>query len=372
MDTTIPGKQLHIRGTKSDIIKNLLPREIGWSDTDSTLYIKIDGQLRAAVPYLQAIAAAKQEILTEIGKPLKWIGDATVEYLNGTITGLDSGWTYTLTDGGTLTAGNVSVEPGDEVAWSEASNKWVKIGGDTGQFVVLNGRIENYEFIWPSYAEINAAILKGKMVCIVMHSLNDELLVWQLCYRSFYMNPMYYMFIGMTGKFLYIYSDGTYEIKDVLAHTAAIAHDYDPNSTYPTIGTAVMQNGVRYVSNTPITAAEPWTPSHWTECDVESALTSIKSLANSKYSLPVAGIPKTDLAQGVRDSLGLADTALQSVPTFAGSSPGLVPTATASDSDKALRGDGTWGDVSNASVSYDSATGELSLDFSIHQNNGGN
>lgn len=33
---------------------------------------------------------------------------------------------------------------------------------------------------------------------------------------------------------------------------------------------------------------------------------------NGKYDLPASGIPKTDLAQGVQDSLGLADTALQS------------------------------------------------------------
>ena len=57
---------------------------------------------------------------------------------------------------------------------------------------------------------------------------------------------------------------------------------------------------------------------------------------------------------------------------FTGSSPGLVPSATTADASKALKGDGTWGDVSNATVSYDSVTEELSLDFSISQNNGGN
>ena len=53
---------------------------------------------------------------------------------------------------------------------------------------------------------------------------------------------------------------------------------------------------------------------------------------------------------------------------FAGSTPGLVPSASANDATKALRGDGSWGDVSNVSVTYTSATGELHLDFS----NGGN
>lgn len=61
-----------------------------------------------------------------------------------------------------------------------------------------------------------------------------------------------------------------------------------------------------------------------------------------------------------------------SMSVFSGSTPGLVPTATPADANKALRGDGTWGDVSNATVSYDSVTEELSLDFSLPQNNGGN
>lgn len=53
---------------------------------------------------------------------------------------------------------------------------------------------------------------------------------------------------------------------------------------------------------------------------------------------------------------------------FSGSTPGLVPAATAADASKALRGDGTWGDVSTVSVSYDAVNEELHLDFS----NGGN
>lgn len=42
---------------------------------------------------------------------------------------------------------------------------------------------------------------------------------------------------------------------------------------------------------------------------------SNKTAWNAKYDKPSNGIPKTDLAQGVQDSLGLADTALQSVPS---------------------------------------------------------
>jgi hypothetical protein len=51
---------------------------------------------------------------------------------------------------------------------------------------------------------------------------------------------------------------------------------------------------------------------------------------------------------------------------------GLVPAPAAGDQDKVLRGDGTWGDAANATVSYNAVTGELHLDFSPQVNNGGN
>ena len=51
---------------------------------------------------------------------------------------------------------------------------------------------------------------------------------------------------------------------------------------------------------------------------------------------------------------------------------GLVPAPASGDQDKVLRGDGTWGDAANATVSYNAVTGELHLDFSPQANNGGN
>ena len=53
---------------------------------------------------------------------------------------------------------------------------------------------------------------------------------------------------------------------------------------------------------------------------------------------------------------------------FEGADAGLVPSASSSDATKALRGDGTWGDVSNVNVSYNSNDEELHLDFSIGGN----
>jgi hypothetical protein len=56
----------------------------------------------------------------------------------------------------------------------------------------------------------------------------------------------------------------------------ALAPEYDATATYPTVGTAVMYKGLRYVSNTAITTAEQWTPAHWDESDIESQFTDVE------------------------------------------------------------------------------------------------
>lgn len=66
-----------------------------------------------------------------LGQPLQWKGPATVAQLNAGITGIQPGWTYTLTDAGTLTDGSIVVDVGDEVAWTE-DEEWFKVGGEGG------------------------------------------------------------------------------------------------------------------------------------------------------------------------------------------------------------------------------------------------
>ena len=62
------------------------------------------------------------------------------------------------------------------------------------------------------------------------------------------------------------------------AKSTSIAPDYDPESTYPTVGTAVMHEGVRYVSNTAIATAEEWNAAHWTEKSVEDEIGNVEAL----------------------------------------------------------------------------------------------
>lgn len=275
---TIPGKQLHQWAATVAALKAVLSeRELGFCDADSTLYIKIEGELIEAVPYIQAIATAKQEILEEIGKPLKWIDDATVSYLNGTITGLDSGWTYTLTDSGTLTAGNVQVEPGDEVAWSATSSKWVKIGGDAGKVTIYEVSLSGTTWTYPDASKIDYDLGQGKYVVL---KFND----------------------GSSTSFYFLMSG--------------------PAST------SAASKSLQFFN-----------------FSTKGAL--LASYANSVWTWSA--------------------NSYSPYPVFSGSTPGMVPTATAGDAAKALRGDGTWGDVSSVTVSYNSSTNELHLDFSPQQ-----
>jgi hypothetical protein len=71
-------------------------------------------------------SGAVAQAIGNLGKSLQWKGPATVSELNAGITGIQPGWTYTLTDAGTLTDGSITVDVGDEVAWTE-DGEWFKV-----------------------------------------------------------------------------------------------------------------------------------------------------------------------------------------------------------------------------------------------------
>jgi len=105
------------------------------------------------------------EAIGNLGKPLQWKGPATVAQLNAGITGIQEGWTYTLTDAGTLTDGSIEVEAGEEVAWTE-DGEWFKVGGDSGKIAVFHVDYDMGQTVYPDPDEILAAINAGKFVVI--------------------------------------------------------------------------------------------------------------------------------------------------------------------------------------------------------------
>lgn len=110
---------------------------------------------------------------------------------------------------------------------------------------------------------------------------------------------------------------------DQLALAGIIASTFSPSSTYA-INDYVLYNHTLYRCKTAITSAGAWDASKW--------------------------------------------DAVKTQNIFTGSIPGLVPTATAADASKALKGDGTWGTVSTVNISYDSVAEQLWLDFQDHTN----
>lgn len=98
-------------------------------------------------------SGAMAKAIGNLGQPLQWKGPSTVAQLNAGITGIQPGWTYTLTDAGTLTDGSVKVDVGDEVAWTE-DGEWFKLGGDGGVKYVTTSSI---------YSDIQDIIDRGQL-----------------------------------------------------------------------------------------------------------------------------------------------------------------------------------------------------------------
>lgn len=69
-------------------------------------------------------------------------GDASVTALNNGIPGIQSGWSYVLTNSGTLTDGGISVVAGDNVAWDGV--KWFKIGNQVTPNVLFAVQTPEY------------------------------------------------------------------------------------------------------------------------------------------------------------------------------------------------------------------------------------
>lgn len=111
---------------------SIIKRKAGSEDIVKSI-LEFDAVPTEGSPNLVESGAVAQAI-GNLGKPLVWKGPATVAQLNAGITGIQEGWTYTLTDAGTLTDGNIDVEVGDEVAWTE-DEEWFKVGGDTKTLV---------------------------------------------------------------------------------------------------------------------------------------------------------------------------------------------------------------------------------------------
>ena len=221
-----------------------------------------------------------------LGQPLQWKGPATVEELNTGISGIQPGWTYTLTDAGTLTDGSVAVDVGDEVAWTE-DDEWFKLGGEGG-VKILHGSSNPGGTTYPDAEDVVNAVAQGKEVLIFWNE-NGNLYIYRLEYMSGY---------GVSGDDEYVFRcledynqakvltqvGGTYtwswRMDNKIPCPGSIAPRYSDVNTYA-VGDYCMYAGLLYVCNTAIATAEDWTPSHWNQTSVASEIGNIGTILAS-------------------------------------------------------------------------------------------
>jgi hypothetical protein len=229
------------------------------------------------------------ESIVSIGSPLQWKGPATVAELNAGITGIQPGWTYTLTDAGTLTDGSVDVEAGDEVAWTEDS-EWFKVGGDSGKVevfqVAYDSTVEDY--VWPTYSDISTVVQKKKSACIVRTNPAGARDIYWLSHNTTASANTYYQFVSGLGNSVKIYSNtvetgnvhyiGSVKNGGPLTDAASIDVPNDALSTLATAQAALTLNVNVGVNEVPNFAVEV-TPS------ADCTLTVTKTVGNSTTTL---------------------------------------------------------------------------------------
>lgn len=206
-----------------------------------------------------------------LGQPLQWKGPATVAELNAGITGIQPGWTYTLTDAGTLTDGSIVVDVGDEVAWTE-NGEWFKVGGENSNVALFRFTGTDY----PLNADMNDEFLKGKTVVLMHNPGGTQYDFYYLVQRASGSGHVTMYFKGRYNSIKV--ADDTWTFYNDSVNAVAIAPLYDSTSTYPTVGTAVMYSGKRYVNNVAINTSEDWDPDHWTEKSVEDEIGNVEAL----------------------------------------------------------------------------------------------
>lgn len=111
------------------------------TNPNAVLNVKLGGQTRTYTPTGSNLSL---DIDSEVSRIYIAKGSASVSTLNAGISGIQNGWSYVLTDNGTLTLGGVSVSAGDNVAWD--GSKWFKVGNQVNINVLYV--IQNDEYLY--------------------------------------------------------------------------------------------------------------------------------------------------------------------------------------------------------------------------------
>ena len=262
---------------------SIIKRKAGSEDIVKSV-LEFDAVPTEGSPNLVESGAVAQAI-GNLGQPLQWKGPATVSELNTGISGIQPGWTYTLTDAGTLTDSSVAVDVGDEVAWTGSA--WFKLGGDGG-VKVLHGSSNPGGTTYPDADDVINAVAQGKDV-IILWNQQGNLFVYRLMYVFGYDSS------GDKGYYFRCIQDqnelkklsvssgvGTWSrsVINSIAHPTSIADTYSDTSTSD-VGDYCMFGGLMYVCITAITTEEPFDITHWSRTSVVEQIGNVETLLSA-------------------------------------------------------------------------------------------
>lgn len=242
-------------------------------------YLPVDTKPQKNSKRLVTSGAVKEldDKIEQIGKPLQWKGPATVEELNAGIEGIQPGWTYTLTDAGTLTDGSVAVDVGDEVAWTE-DDEWFPLGGES-KIAVFYVTYPIGQATYPDPDKILDAINAGKFVVIDQPNVG-----------AWYHTEWLLEHAGRGAQDYVVFVNGQNTLIATRDNTAeepawqwTVGYQSQPNIapdygslTFPIAeGTKCIHNGFYYVADQDIATSEDWTAAHWTQTSVTAELATI-------------------------------------------------------------------------------------------------
>lgn len=284
-------------------------------------------------------SASQENVITEaemarardnigLGTAVVLKGTATVSALNALTPGDDpsqytvtTGWQYTMSDSGTLTAGSLVVSSGDKVVWNGSS--WEMAGGG-GNIAVFDCDDTSTGFDGPTYEELEQARQSGKTIILNAHSGSSS-----SPDDSVYVMTSYYSGSDQTVTYRFCDADGGRYVSLVCtpqtpesarwytgsvfdgnisassnnavqgsvlsaalktkANDTAIAPEYSSSNTY-TNGELCMREGKLYACTVigGITTPEAWNSNHWAESQLvnQVAMANIAVIGYNPYMSP--------------------------------------------------------------------------------------
>lgn len=228
------------------------------------------------------MSAEDKTKLDNITSPFIPKGPASVAFLNGTITGLSVGWLYTLTDSGTLLAGGIYVDVGDEVSWDGSA--WYKVGPES-YVKTYSVSYDSDAGTWnyPTYSEISADVTAGKLVVLLVMNPAGAVYAYKLDDKTIGLDSSFRfsLFAGVITRTIDIKDDNTRTENTIWNNSVEnIAPDYS-DLTFPIAeGTQCSNNGKYYYCSLTggIISSEPWTDGHWTETNVAEQIGNVEAL----------------------------------------------------------------------------------------------